>query len=64
MHELVYMMRLPPFCAMLPVVTYRWGKVGQTPFAPAIARCYLAILSIKYDLSHKLDFEAVAIVAI
>ena len=34
----------------------------QAPFAPAIARCYLVILSIEYDLSQKLDLEAVAII--
>ena len=54
------MMGPAPFCAMSPVVPYRWG---QTPFAPTIARCYLAILSLEYDLSQKLDREAVAIVA-
>ena len=32
--------------------------------APVIARCYLAILSIEYDLSQKLGLETVAIVAI
>ena len=37
-------------------------KVEHVPFAPAIARCYLAILSIEHDLSQKLDLEAVATV--
>ena len=36
-------------------------EVEQAPFAPAIARCYQAILSIVHDLSQKLDLEAVAI---
>ena len=35
----------------------------QASFAPAIARCYLVILSIECDLSQKLDLVAVAIVA-
>ena len=55
------MMGPAPFGPMSLVVTCRWP--GQTPFAPAIARCSLAILSIEYDLSQKLDLEAVAIVA-
>ena len=36
-------------------------EVEQAPFAPAIARCYLAILSIEDDLSQKLDLEVIAI---
>ena len=36
-------------------------EVEQAPFAPAIARCYLAILSIEHDLSQKLDLEVIAI---
>ena len=43
--------------------TYGHVEVEQAPFAPAIARCYQAILSIEHDLSQKLDLEAVAIVA-
>ena len=38
-------------------------EVEQAPFAPAIARCHQAILSIEHDLSQKFDLEAVAIVA-
>ena len=34
----------------------------QAPFAPAIVRCYLAILSIEYDLSQKHYLEAVVII--
>ena len=44
-------------------VTNGHVEVEQAPFAPAIARCYMAILSIEHDLSLKLDLEAVAIVA-
>ena len=44
-------------------VTNGHVEVKQAPFAPAIARCYQAILSIEHDLSQKLDLEAVAIVA-
>ena len=36
-------------------------KRTQAPFAPAIARCYLTILLIEYDLSQKFDLEAIAI---
>ena len=35
-------------------------EMEQAPFAPAISRWYLAILSVEYDLSKKLDLEAVA----
>ena len=40
-------------------------EVEQASFAHAIARCYLAILSIEHDyLTEKLDLEAVAIYCI
>ena len=32
-------------------------EVEQAPFAPAIARCYSAILSIEHDLSQRLDLK-------
>ena len=61
MHELVYMMGPAPFCTMSPVVTCRWGK--HHLHLPLPGATDLAILSIEYDLSQKLDLEAVAIVA-
>ena len=61
MHELVYD-GASPFLCNVPVVTCRWG-MRLAPFAPAITRCYLAVLSMEYDLSQKLDLEAVAIIA-
>ena len=39
-------------------VTSGHMEMEQAPFAPAIARCYLAILSVE---QAKLDLEAVAI---
>ena len=36
-------------------------EVEQVPFAPAIARCYSAILSKEHDSSQKLDSETVAV---
>ena len=36
-------------------------EVEQAPFEPAIASCYMAILSIEHNLSQKFDLEAVAI---
>ena len=36
-------------------------EVEQAPFAPANARCCLAILSVEHDLSQELDLETVAI---
>ena len=56
MHELVYMMGSAPFCTMSPVITCGWGKHH-------LHLPYLAFLSIKYDLTQKLDLEAVAIIA-
>ena len=44
-------------------VTSGHVQLEQAPFAPAIARCYEAILSIEHNLSQKLDLEAIAIVA-
>ena len=38
-------------------------EMEQAPFVPAIARCYLVILSVQF-LCLKLDFEDVAVVAI
>ena len=56
MHELVYMMGQPLF-----VQCHQWSRVGGAN--TIYTSCYLAILSIEYDLSQKLDLEAVAIVA-
>ena len=61
MHELVVI--YDGASPLLRHVTSGHVWVGQASFAPAIARCYLVILSIEYDLSQKLDLEAVAIVA-
>ena len=47
--------------ALLCNVTNDHVEVEQAPFEPAIARCYLAILSIEHNLSQKFDREAVAI---
>ena len=36
-------------------------EVEQALFEPAIARCYLAVLSIEHNLSQKFDLEAIGI---
>ena len=41
-------------------VTSNHMAVKQVPFAPAIARCYLDIISVELNLSQKLDLEALA----
>ena len=58
--RLAFKLRGLPF---LRNVTNGHVEVEQAPFAPAIARCYQAILSIQHDFSQKLDLEVVAIVA-
>ena len=42
-------------------VTSGHVEVEQAPFEPAIATCYLAVLSIEHKLSQKFDLEALAV---
>ena len=57
MHELPHRWGCPHLC----VITTGHVEVEQAPFEPAIASCYMAILSIEHNLSQKFDLEAVAI---
>ena len=45
------------------MLCHHWSgvEVEQAPFEPAIASCYMAILSVEHNLSQKFDLEAVAI---
>ena len=49
------------FCAMLPMVTWRWSKHHPHLPLPGAIRPFCQLM--EHDLSQKLDFEAIAIVA-